>query len=202
MSDGMTDCEEMYQDDPEPRMMPADPVAEEQNVAKLRAAIYPDRAISIREHMAEWEEKEQRIVNAKTGGELPEYSLNGHPYAEGTMRNFETGATRDSEEGKFDYEGFLSPLALEAYGAYMNGHRKQTDGGLRASDNWQKGMSRDVYIKSAWRHLITLWKLHRGIACFDERDGHEVTKVEAACGLLFNTFGYIHEQLKEQREEV
>lgn len=114
------------------------------------------------------------------------------------MRTFETGATRDSEEGKLDFEGFLSPLALEAFAEYMNVHRKQADGGLRASDNWQRGMGMDVFMKSAWRHFFSWWKIHRGWPVTDERDGHSVTVDEAICGLLFNCFGYLHEHLKGQ----
>ena len=112
------------------------------------------------------------------------------------MRDFDSGATRDSEEGKYDYEGFICPIALERYAAYMNTHRKQADGELRDSDNWQKGIPLTVYMKSAWRHLFSWWKIHRGHVVTDERDGHEVTIDEAICGLLFNAFGYLHEVLK------
>ena len=56
------------------------------------------------------------------------------------MRTFDSGATRDDDKEKIDPEGFLSVPALEAYFAYMHKHRKQADGSLRASDNWQKGM--------------------------------------------------------------
>jgi len=31
----------------------------------------------------------------------------------GTIRQFTTGATRDTSDGKLDYEGFISPLVLE-----------------------------------------------------------------------------------------
>ncbi len=55
-------------------------------------------------------------------------------------REFISGATRNSEEGKLDYEGFLSPLALARYAQYMHRHRELEDGTLRASDNWQKGI--------------------------------------------------------------
>ena len=30
------------------------------------------------------------------------------------MRKFETGATRNDDSNKYDYEGFLSPLILKA----------------------------------------------------------------------------------------
>ena len=109
---------------------------------------------------------------------------------DGMIRSFDTGATRDTEEGKYDYEGFLSPLALEAFAKYMHGHRLQSDGALRDSDNWQKGIPKEVYMKSLWRHLIALWKCHRGY-------GMELGEVEEAlCGLLFNAFGYLHERKK------
>ena len=56
------------------------------------------------------------------------------------MREFDTGATRDAETNKLDFEGFFSPLALEEYAKYMHMHRRQADGNVRDSDNWQKGM--------------------------------------------------------------
>lgn len=107
------------------------------------------------------------------------------------MRQFKTGATRDNDENKNDYEGFLSPLVIKAYGDYMTKHRKQADGKLRASDNWQKGMPKDCYIKSAWRHFHDWWMEHRG---FGSREGI----IDALCGLLFNVMGYLHEILREE----
>jgi len=110
------------------------------------------------------------------------------------IRTFATGATRDTEDGKPDFEGFLSPLVIEAYGDYMQRHRVQADGNLRDSDNWQLGQPKNVYIKSAWRHLIDLWKEHRGHA---SRDGID----EALGGLLFNIMGYWLEYLRERGVE-
>ncbi|KKL53228.1 hypothetical protein LCGC14_2277510 [marine sediment metagenome] len=115
------------------------------------------------------------------------------------MREFDTGATRDSEEGKLDFEGFLSPLALDAYARYMHGHRKQADGALRDSDNWQKGMPFSSYMKSLWRHLFVAWRMHRALGAWSEET--RVIMIEALCGILFNTFGYLHEFLLEREEE-
>jgi hypothetical protein len=110
------------------------------------------------------------------------------------VRKFETGATRDVEDGKFDYEGFLSPIVLERFGAYMHENRHLKDGSLRASDNWQLGIPFAVYMKSLFRHFHTAWKLHRG-------DAHYSPDMEdALCGILFNAQGYLHELLK--REQV
>jgi hypothetical protein len=112
------------------------------------------------------------------------------------IRTFETGATRDSDSGKFDYEGFLSPLAMQRFAAYMHEHRVQADGALRDSDNWQRGMPVDAYMKSAWRHFMDLWMLHRGHLVFDSRDCRPVKIDEALCALLFNVQGYLHTYLK------
>ena len=106
-----------------------------------------------------------------------------------SMREFETGATRGSDWDKLDYEGFSSPLAWERYAQYLHKHRIQADGVARASDNWQKGIPRDAYIKSAFRHFMAWWLLHRGHAAPEELE-------EALCALLFNVQGYLYETLK------
>ena len=111
------------------------------------------------------------------------------------MRTFDTGATRDTDDDKIDYEGFLSPLVLTRFGEYMHKHRNQADGKLRASDNWQKGIPREAYIKSAWRHFVDWWWLHR-------RYPIRGTLLEdALCGVLFNVCGYLHEVLKVRLEK-
>ena len=112
------------------------------------------------------------------------------------MREFESGATRDSDDGKLDYEGFLSPMALERYAEYMHSHRVQSDGNLRDSDNWQQGMPKSVYVKSMFRHFMDVWMNHRGIVVVDKKDGHTVDTEEALCGLIFNAFGLLRELVK------
>jgi hypothetical protein len=99
-------------------------------------------------------------------------------------------------EGKHDYEGALSPLVIEEYGRYMHAARKVGAGPLRDSDNWQKGMPRAEYLKSAWRHFHHLWMLHRGYVVTEK--GKLVTAGDACCGVLFNVMGYLHEYLKER----
>ena len=105
------------------------------------------------------------------------------------MRKFKSGATRDDDKEKCDYEGFFSPLVLKRRAEYMNKHRFQEDGVVRDSDNWQKGMSKDVYMKSLMRHIMDLWLEHRG---HDSRDGIE----DALMGIMFNAEGYLYEILK------
>jgi hypothetical protein len=114
------------------------------------------------------------------------------------MRKFETGATRNIDDDKLDFEGFLSPLVLEEFAKFMHGHRIQADGEMRDSDNWQKGMPLNAYMKSAWRHFFALWKIHRGHKAYDEK-GNEVTLKQELTALMFNTMGYLHEVLKAER---
>lgn len=114
------------------------------------------------------------------------------------IRKFNTGATRDTEETKLDYEGFLSPIVLEAYAEYMHRHRKQSDGKLREPDNWQKLFGEkhyDVCMKSLMRHIMDLWLEHRG---FKSRNGKE----DALCGILFNTMAYYYKFLKEKNHKL
>ena len=112
------------------------------------------------------------------------------------MRMYESGSTRDSAEGKFDYEGFLSPLVLRSYAAYMHQHRKQSDGEMRPADNWQKGISRDDYMSSLWRHFMDAWTLHRGHEVTDPK-GNPVDMESALNGVLFNAMGYLFEELRK-----
>jgi len=116
------------------------------------------------------------------------------------LREFNTGATRNLDKSKLDYEGFLSPLALEAFAKYMHSHRQQKDGTFRDSDNWQKGIPQDVYVKSLFRHFFDLWSLHRGGTPISPDSGLQVDRVEALCAMMFNVQGLLHELLKEQSD--
>lgn len=108
----------------------------------------------------------------------------------GEIRVFESGATRDGDTWKYDYEGFLSPLALERYGQYMHQNRFQTDGNMRESDNWQRSIPLPVYMKSLLRHVMEVWLIHRG---YRDKSGLE----NSLAAVMFNTMGYLHEHLKE-----
>lgn len=107
------------------------------------------------------------------------------------MREFDTGATRDTDTGKLDYEGFLSPIVLQRYAQYMHKNRVQADGNIRASDNWQKGIPLGAYMSSAHRHFMDWWLNHDGWPANADTE-------EAICALLFNAMGYLHETLKGQ----
>ena len=118
------------------------------------------------------------------------YSTMDTTMDDGQIRTFATGATRDTSEDKLDFEGFLCPRVLTAYAEYMHKNRKQSDGNLRDSDNWQKGIPQDAYMKSMYRHFIDVWKNHRDI----ETEEDDITNL---CALLFNVSGLLHEKLKQ-----
>jgi hypothetical protein len=115
------------------------------------------------------------------------------------MRTFDTGATRDADDNKLDYEAFLSPVVLDRYAAYMHTHRLQPDGTLRDGDNWQKGIPIRAYQKSLVRHLFQAWGVWRGRDVRDDK-GNPVDLDDALCALLFNAMGYLHERLTRQRK--
>ena len=110
------------------------------------------------------------------------------------VRSFDTGATRSSDVGRYDPEGFLSPLAIERYCIYMQKNQVQPDGSIRTSDNWQKGIPQDAYMKGLLRHVLHLWCRHRGHPVADPKAAAD--KVEDLCALLFNVQGMLHELLK------
>lgn len=102
-------------------------------------------------------------------------------------RTFASGATRDNMEGKLQYEGFLSPLVLERYAQYMDKHRLQSDGSLRAPDNWTKGIPSEAYKDSLIRHVFDAWIAWRS-GNIDQ---------EILCAIMFNVMGLLYEELKK-----
>lgn len=110
-----------------------------------------------------------------------------------TVREFASGATRDVDNYKLDYEGFISPLVTLRYAQYMDRHRIQPDGKLRDSDNWQRGIPLESYAKSLVRHVETLKLHHRGHTnCATE------SLEDALCAIIFNASGYLLETLLAQ----
>ena len=96
-----------------------------------------------------------------------------------SIRQFKSGATRDTAEGKLDWEGFISPVAMHRFAEYMNKHRVQADGSLRDSDNWQAGFPRRQTRKSLVGHAWDLW--------YEWRAGQEELKmVDLLCAIIFN----------------
>ncbi|MGM5019233.1 hypothetical protein [Tardiphaga sp. 367_B4_N1_1] len=123
------------------------------------------------------------------------------PQTPQAVREFGTGATRDLDANKLDFEGFLSPLVLERYAQHMHKARRMPDGSMRESDNWQLGIPMGVYIKSLWRHFFAVWTIWRGGTVTEEVKGETIVKdlETELCAVLFNASGMLHEHLKAKK---
>lgn len=110
-------------------------------------------------------------------------------------RTFDTGATRDTAEGKLDYSRALAPEVLKRYVEYLDKHRKQSDGEMRSFDNWKKGMPiKDAYMPSMFRHFHDVWTHVMGE--LGPEPGEELE--ECLCALKFNVDGLLYEVLRER----
>lgn len=109
---------------------------------------------------------------------------------DGAVRTFPSGATRDTETDKLDYEAFLNPLVLQVYAEYMHEHRKRSDGSLRDGDDWQRGMPTEVYMKSLMRHVIDVWLAYRGYGT-----AGAATYEKLLCAVIFNAMGLLFNSL-------
>lgn len=89
------------------------------------------------------------------------------------MRKFDSGGTRDTSKGKFEYYGFRHPLCEHSFAGYMHEHRLQTDGSFRDANNWWLGWDKEISLKSMVRHVEDLTALHAGFRVFKERVGDE-----------------------------
>lgn len=108
-------------------------------------------------------------------------------------RLFETGATRDTDTTKLDYEGFLSPRVLRRYAEYMHKCRLHSipPGELiREPDNWQRGIPKTAYMKSLMRHVVEAWEDHRN-SKYDQ---------ETLCAILFNAMGLLFEATRPEEQ--
>lgn len=163
--------------------------------------------LSVSEQREMFEEQCKRVEQTlieKSKQQLPIAPMN---IGGATMQTFGSGATRSSDAGKIDYDGFLSPLALEAYGAYMLKHQVQADGSVRESDNWQKGMplvGKGSYAKAGLRHALELWGLTRGHVSARLRSEMPNASLremvlETACACFFNVQGFLHECVKNSK---
>ena len=87
------------------------------------------------------------------------------------VRQFKSGALRDTDTGKFEYLGFMHPLNDYSFAKYMHEHRKMSDGSMRKSNNWWSGFGLDICIQSLARHVEDLKLLHSGYFVYEERIG-------------------------------
>jgi len=108
-------------------------------------------------------------------------------------RVFESGASRDTLEGKLAFSGFLSPVVLTRFAEYMHKHRLMSDGSMRGPDNWKRGIPKDVYLDSLLRHVMAVWTGMSG-----ERDMSDEELEDTLCGAMFNIQGLLFEHMREE----
>lgn len=102
------------------------------------------------------------------------------------VTHFESGAIRDSQEGKEEYQEAISDLTLRRYALYMLSQAKKYGKG-----NWKKGISSESYSNSLDRHLNKYRiKKNWGI---DIEPG-----VDHLSAALFNLQGLIHNEEMEK----
>lgn len=114
------------------------------------------------------------------------------------IESFSSGATRNKDDNKFDYEAFFSPLVARRRAEYMHEHRKQKDGTLRDGDNWQRGIPIPRYMKSLARHTQDAKLLFDGWGTLNPDTGEPVDMEDALCAIMFNAEGMLHELLKSR----
>lgn len=109
------------------------------------------------------------------------------------IRQFNTGATRDTAEGKLYFSRFESALVSKRFAQYMDKNRVQSDGNLREPDNWKKGIPEESYFESLDRHMKDLELIKEGFP----REAREDIE-SALCAIIFNARGLLYEILKRQ----
>lgn len=113
------------------------------------------------------------------------------------IRQFDSGATRDTDKEKIKHEGFFNPLVIKRHAEYMHKHRKMKDGSLRDPDNWQGLFGEkhyDICADSLIRHVMDFWLHHRGY-------GYEAVEEleDSLCAMRFNIDAYLLKILLEKR---
>ena len=114
----------------------------------------------------------------------------------GKMREFQGGATRDTDVTKLDYEAFNNPLVDKCYAEYLNKHR-QTANGLRDGDNWQNlfgDKHLDVCMKSLCRHVVDARLAHRGYKS-------EQPIIDSLNAIIFNAKAYLLKLLLDEEKQ-
>lgn len=109
-------------------------------------------------------------------------------------REFDSGASRNSDEGKLEYNGFNSSVVDLAYAKYMHKHRFLEDGTMRESDNWKKGIPVPEIQKSLGRHYMDYRLICDGYNVIENGETHDL--IDALMGLRFNVNAHLHELLK------
>ena len=119
---------------------------------------------------------------------------------DGNIRQFESGATRDTAKGKLDFTRALCPLVLERYVQYLDKHRLQPDGSYREFDNWKKGLPMRESFSSMGRHYTDVWKMIEGYRAYDNHG--ECNIEDSLSAIIFNASTMLREIIKDKVEKI
>lgn len=98
------------------------------------------------------------------------------------ITTFDTGAIRDSQDGKVDFIETVSWTAFNRFARYMTGKKVKYGSG-----NFKKGIPVSSYEQSLLRHVHKyLVNKHEG--------GNEEVNEDHLAAIVFNVFGIMHEE--------
>lgn len=103
------------------------------------------------------------------------------------VRQFNTGAIRDTDDSKEDYTETISWTAFKRYAQYMTGKKKKYGSG-----NFKKGIPVSSYEESLLRHVQKYMENKH-------EEGVVETEEDHLSAMVFNIFGIMHEQGMEEK---
>lgn len=106
------------------------------------------------------------------------------------ITSFDTGAIRDSQDGKPDLIETSSPLADWRYAIYMTGKKKKYGQG-----NFKKGIPQSSYLSSAARHMVKLRALEDCKTYGNPVQAWMEPHEDHAAAIRFNIDGFMHEDM-------
>lgn len=112
----------------------------------------------------------------------PAWMFDKKPCDNGEVRRYEGGGVRDSNKGKPRYDLIPSVALKRMAELYRKGAEHYGE------HNWEKGITRDSFVESAWRH----WMAY----LLGE------TNEDHLASLVFNVFGIMYLQDKEGKKEI
>lgn len=98
------------------------------------------------------------------------------------ITKFQTGAIRDTQEGKVDFIETISWTAFNRYAKYMTGKKSKYGTG-----NFKKGIPIESYEQSLLRHV------HKYLVNKYENGDEEIAE-DHLSAMVFNIFGILHEE--------
>lgn len=104
------------------------------------------------------------------------------------ITKFNTGAIRDSQEGKEDYVETISWTAMKRYAQYMTSKKVKYGAG-----NFKKGIPIESYEQSLLRHIQKYIQNKYEKGTIEANEDH-------LAAIVFNVFGIMHEEQQLKKD--